>query len=82
MRKEKADIKELLQQFGDHIKQLRKEKGMKASELARVMETDKGTISRIERGELNPSLHFLCQLSEGFGISLQELLKNFNPPIE
>lgn len=73
--KEKRDREKFLKKFGDHLKAIRKEKGITGAELARRCFMDKQNISKLEKGHFNPSLYYLRKISDGLQIELAELLK-------
>jgi len=45
----------------------RKEMGISQSELAKLIGTDQSRISKLERGNLNPSLDFMKRVAEAMG---------------
>lgn len=49
----------------------RKEKGLTQKMLAKKMKTKQSVISRLERGNANPTLSFLKKLAEAFNSKLQ-----------
>ncbi|MES2592187.1 MAG: helix-turn-helix transcriptional regulator [Bacteroidota bacterium] len=72
--KEKDNIQK---KFGKHLKKLRLERGITGAELARRSFIDKPHITRLEKGETNPTLYTLIKLSQALEISLQELFQEF-----
>ena len=67
---------DILIKFGKRVQSLRKEKGWSQEELADRSNFHRTYIGFIERGERNISLKALKILSQTFGISLSEILKN------
>ena len=65
--------RELLIDFGQHIKKLRKKHNISQTELGALSNIEKSAIQRIERG-CNSTLITLEKLAKGFNISLSELL--------
>lgn len=65
---------ELLQIFGDRLRLLRKSRDLAQSELADKSGVDQSRISRIESGNLNPTLQTLDALSRGLDLELPRLL--------
>jgi transcriptional regulator with XRE-family HTH domain len=65
--------KKILLEFGQRVKQLRKEQRITQNQLAFESELSREEISRIERGEKNVALETNLALSIGFGITLKEL---------
>lgn len=72
--KEKRDKEKFLKKFGEHLKSIRKEKGITGAELARLCFMDKQNISKLEKGQFNPSLYYLRKICEGLGIELSDLM--------
>ena len=63
--------------LGKFIAQKRIAIGLTQSDLASVVGNNPQNISRIERGEVNPTIFWLYQLSEAFGLTLAELIDEF-----
>ena len=72
---EKKEKEKFLKRFGEHIKSIRINKELTGAELARRCFMDKQNISRLEKGQFNPSLYYLKQVCEGLEIDLDELIK-------
>lgn len=64
----------ILKRFGKHLAKCRKESGLSLRKLADNADVDFSQIHRIEKGITNPSLTMLLALSEGLGISIEELI--------
>jgi transcriptional regulator with XRE-family HTH domain len=60
--------------FGKHLRKLRLEKGISQEELNFKAELSKNMVGLIERGEVNPTLSTLENLSEGLSIPLKDLV--------
>ena len=75
--KEKRIKEKFLMEFGEHLKAIRKSKGLTAAEVSRRMDIDKPNYTRIESGRINPSLFVLRKISTCLDISLEELFKGF-----
>lgn len=60
----------LVEQFGDTIRQRRKELGITQSHLAELAEISINTLYKLERGQGNPSLDVLNILAEVLGMEL------------
>lgn len=58
---------------GNHIRQLRKKKGMTILELASVINSDVGNISRLERDVQGYSHTTLVKIAEALGIQVSDL---------
>ena len=59
--------------FGDNIKRLRKNKGLKQQELAEILGVKRNTYSDWENGKTEPSFDNLFKLADFFDISLDWL---------
>jgi transcriptional regulator with XRE-family HTH domain len=59
--------------LGVRVRDLRKERGLTLEELARVSGVSRAMISKLERGEKNPTLVIAARLAEGLGVSLSRL---------
>lgn len=64
-----------MNEFGDFLYNLRKEKGMTQNELASILGVTNKAVSKWETGESMPETSQLVPLSEIFGVSVDELLK-------
>lgn len=63
-----------LQELGKHIKKLRKERKLTLSALCYRNGLEPSTISRIEKGIVEPKYLTLLKLSEALGLHIKELL--------
>ena len=61
--------------FGQRIRKLRMKRGLSQVEMAHRFGIDRGHISDLERGKKNVCLPMLEVLSQGFEISVSELMK-------
>lgn len=61
--------------IGARVAYLRKEKGLSQSELAALIESEKQNISRLERGLVNPGVHYLYKIADALDCTLSELLE-------
>lgn len=59
--------------FGDNIKRLRKNKGLKQQELAEILGISQKSYSHWENGKTEPSFDNLFKLADFFDISLDWL---------
>jgi transcriptional regulator with XRE-family HTH domain len=64
----------ILQKLGERIRYIRKERGITQERLAYSINKDQQSIQRLEKGKTNPSFYYLCQISEGLGVNLQEIV--------
>lgn len=62
--------------FKKNLYKLRKEKGLKQSELADILQVNSTTISDYERGKSAPDFDLIVKISEYFRVSVDFLLKN------
>ena len=60
--------------FSEHLLQLRKEKGLKQTELARSIDISWRAYQTYERGEREPQMSTLVALADFYDISLDELV--------
>lgn len=61
-------------QLGANVRALRTHLGLSQDAAARAMGSDQSTVSRIERGDAEPSLRHLYTLAEFFGVTVADLL--------
>ena len=66
--------KRLLKVFGEHLRNVRKLYGFSQSKLANTADVSLSQISRIERGEINPTLCTISALANAMKIDLAELV--------
>jgi len=66
--------KQVLLDFGHHLRQLREDKGISQEHLANLADISLSQISRIERGVINPTLCTMITIADALGILLQELI--------
>lgn len=64
----------ILVQFGQRIRQLRKERQLSQEQLAELTGFHRNYIGMVERGERNPALVNIEVFANSFGLSLDELL--------
>jgi transcriptional regulator with XRE-family HTH domain len=67
--------KKYLQLIGNNIRKKRNELGISQQELADNADVAKSTIQRIEKGDMNPSILTLKNISVALEIDLSELIK-------
>ena len=60
--------------FGERLKDARREKGFTQEQLAEVLAVSTEFLSRMERGKGNPSLETLIKLAAALNLSTDELL--------
>ena len=67
-------MENVLQEFGQRLKVLRKKKGLKQIEMAELMDMTDRNYQRIEYGQINVSATTLIFLSDFFGVTTDYLL--------
>ncbi len=68
--------------FGEYVKRKRTEKGWSQIELATRCENNYQNISRLERGEITPTLFWCYKLAEVFEMDLSEIIKELGYPLK
>ncbi len=68
-------MRNILIEFGKHLKELRNNKNLTQQEFANKSGLHRNYIGMIERGERNPSLINLEIIAKTLNISLSELMK-------
>lgn len=61
--------------FGNRVKQLRKERGLSQEKFALQIEMDRTYLASVEKGKRNISLENIWKIANGFEISLEELFR-------
>lgn len=69
---------EFQKKIGQRIAQLRTEKNITQSELARLCLKERQTIQKLEKGLFNPSSYYLYEIANSLGISIQEFFVGIN----
>ncbi|WP_367156834.1 helix-turn-helix domain-containing protein [Acinetobacter sp. FL] len=67
-------MSELTIQFGQLVRKYRKEINMSQEQLALLCNIDRSYLGRIERGEVNPTLEKIYELSNALQIKASELM--------
>ena len=68
--------------LGDKIKKYREENRMTQRDIAEMLEVEPGTVSKYESGMLEPNIESIKRLSETFGITIDELLKEDDEKVD
>ena len=68
-------MKNILNKFGNRIKELRIEKDLTQEQFAELSGLHKNYIGMVERGERNPSLKNIEVIANAFNISISKLMK-------
>ena len=59
--------------LGERVRELRRGRGLTLEELAELSGVSRAMISKVERGEKNPTLVVAAKLAEGLGVTLSQL---------
>ena len=62
------------EKLGARVRELRKRRGMTLAALAERSGVSRAMLSKLERGEKNPTLVVAARIAEGFGVTLSGLL--------
>jgi len=62
------------ERLGSRVKELRRERGLTLEALAGRSGISRAMISKIERGEKNPTLVVAAKIAEGFGLTLSQVV--------
>ena len=65
----------------NRIEQIRKERGIRQDEFARLMGVSRQTISSLETGRYNPSISLAYKIAKFFGMAIEEVF-NFDEEVE
>lgn len=80
-REEEEIARQELRAMGRQVKKLRKEQDITQEELARRAGIGRATVSRLERGEREPSFRTLMKISHALRVPLQALFETEERPI-
>lgn len=67
--------KDILEAFGDRVRELRKEAGWSQEEFADQCELDRTYVGGIERGERNLALRNIQKVANALGLTIAELME-------
>ena len=62
------------ERLGARVKELRRRRGLTLKDLAERAGVSRAMISKVERGEKNPTLVVAAKVAEGLGVTISELL--------
>lgn len=71
----RMEEKELLQQLGDRIRDIRTKKNLTQYELADKCDINRNYIGMLERGERNPTFLTLLKIAKGCGVKIKDLVR-------
>lgn len=57
----------------NRVEQLRKERGLRQEEFARLIRVSRQTVSSIENGRYSPSLELAFTIADFFGLTIEEI---------
>ncbi len=66
---------QLSKEIGQKIVELRKQKKMNQSDLARACGKDRQAIEKIENGKVNATIYSLYEISKALGVELYQVFK-------
>lgn len=69
------DEQQFLAILGNKVFLIRKSLGLSQSELAKKLGTKHPAIRRIEKGEMNLTVHTIFKLAKALGVEVDELIK-------
>lgn len=64
--------------FGEFVRHKRKSNSWTQNDLAERINNDFQNVSRLERGDINPSFYWISILAKGFETTLGELMTEFD----
>lgn len=76
------NVSEIRRAFGLAVRIFRERRGWNQAQLARASSVDRGYISRIETGSVDPGLQVQHRLADALGISLAELAAQAEEELE
>ncbi|MET3606918.1 transcriptional regulator with XRE-family HTH domain [Mucilaginibacter rubeus] len=68
--------KESLMVLGNKLRAIRNDRGLTLKDLGYKINKDPQSISRVERGNINPTYLYLSDLCNGLEIDMHDLFKN------
>lgn len=74
-------MKNLSGVIGEHLRNLRKQKGLSQEELAHLSSLHPTYIGQVERGEKNITVETLDKITKALGVSLEGLFHSIQPAI-
>jgi len=77
MNKKSLLNKQFDKKFGAFVKRKRLEKGWLQDDLASAIDSDFQNISRLERGNVTPTLYWCHRLAEAFDMDISDFMKGF-----
>jgi transcriptional regulator with XRE-family HTH domain len=75
--REKRKKIKFLEELGDRIRQVRREKKMTASDLAKRVDMEKQNFFRIEKGQTSVTVYNLKRICSELNISMDDFFKDF-----
>ena len=57
----------------NRIEEIRKERGIRQEEFARLMGVSRQTVSSLETGRYNPSIYLAHRIAKYFGMSIEDV---------
>lgn len=69
-----------IEKFGQNVRRLRRERRMTLVQMARSLSINLDALSKIERGDRQPSFHVAVEIAAALGVGLDELLGDLPEP--
>lgn len=66
---------QFLHELGENIRRIREEKKISKLKLGRDTDKDYHSLTRMEKGRINCTLYYLCEIADGLGVGVDELVK-------
>jgi len=65
-----------MKRFGEKLRTLRQQRGLSQSQLGDMLEVTRTHVSRMERGEKIPNVPMLLKISDVFGVTADQLIRD------
>ena len=62
--------------LGERVKAIREQKGFTLEKLGELIDKERQSINRLEKGNINPSYLYLLEICKGLQIDITDLLKD------
>lgn len=79
-RKKKIARPEVVKQFGERLREVRRSLGITQRELAEKAHLSEGYVARLEAGDTSPGLDLMSRLAAALNVLLTDLLPAATPP--
>lgn len=68
-------MENIYQIFGENIKRIREEKGLSQVDLANLCDFERGNMTRIEKGNTNPTLETMRKVAKALNVTVADLVQ-------